>query len=168
MKITTKNKGLRNPAVTAVATSEAGEKAIAKAERTQQAAADVAVKVLPWLIKIVVVGTIGYVAYRLYTDRFKKASYNNNWPDANVTDAQAQAKADAIYNAMYGYGANAQVVAEQLIGLNYNGWIKVYNAFGKRQPWNPIADEMTLVEWFADQFDEEDMILIRSALPNVF
>lgn len=156
-KTTSKNKGrLGNPAAVA-ATAVAGK-----------AASEVAVKTVPWLIKVAVIGGVIYVGYRIISGQFVKAKYNSNYNDANVSDAVAQAKAESIYQAMYGYGANVQVVAEQLFGLNYNGWIKVYNAFGKRQPWNVFADPLTLVEWFNDQFDTSEMSILRTALPNVF
>ncbi|MGQ2982119.1 hypothetical protein [Flavobacterium sp.] len=151
-----KKKGLGNP-VAVAASTPAGQKAISEV-----------VSIIPWLIKAGLIGFAIWYAVGLWTKRFVKAAQNPNYPPANVSDAQAEAKADALYNAMYGPGANFDEVAGQINGLNYNGWIKVFNAFGKRGGVNPFADDMNLVEWLTDQFDDEELIQLRFLVGNVF
>jgi len=168
-----KNKGLRNPAVAAVASSPEGQKVIAdamkSAQKNQDAAREVAVKVIPLVVKVIVFGGLGYWAYTLWKGRFEKRGYNNAYDPSNISDGEAEGKADAIYTAMYGAGANVDAVAAQLTGLNYNAWIKVYNAFGNREPFG-FGAAMNLNEWIADQFggDDDDMQTLRWALPGVF
>jgi len=73
-----------------------------------------------------------------------------------------------MYEAMYGFGANAELVGEQLAGLNYNGWVKVYNSFGNKKGANILGDDMNLVEWLNDQFSEDQLQELRFVLSGVF
>jgi len=171
-KRTTTKKGLGNPAVMAALSSEAGQKAIdsanARADAAAKAASNIAEDVIPFVVKSLFIGGAIWYAVRLYTKRFVKMGTNPNYPAANVSDGQAAARAAAMYEAMYGFGANAELVGEQLAGLNYNGWVKVYNAFGNKKGANILGDEMTLVEWLNDQFDEDQLQELRFVLPGVF
>ena len=172
MKRTTKNKGLSNPAVLAAASSPAGQKAITDftgmAKASAETSSKIAVEVVPFLIKIAVAGVIIYYVVNKFTKRFVKLGYNTNLAAANISDGQASAKANAIYEAMYGPGANMELVASQIRGLNYNGWIKVYNAFGQKAGANPFGDDLNLSEWLVDQFSTEDIAQLRFVLPGVF
>ncbi|RDI07044.1 hypothetical protein [Flavobacterium sp. AG291] len=166
---TTKNKkGLGNPAVLAVASSPAGQQAISNISETQRKVTDAGIQILPFVFKTLFVAGCGYVAYRLWTDRFIKLGTNPNWPASNINDAQADARAEAIYQAMVGFGADKDAVAMNIAGLNYNGWVKVYNAFGNREGILPFSKEMNLVEWINDQFSGDDLLELRVILPGVF
>lgn len=168
MKTTAKNKGLKNPAA-AIAASPAGERAIETSLQTSAETTRAGVSLAVWAIKWALILGVGYYVIRSFQKRFVKAAYNPNLPAANVSDAVASAKANALYEAMYGASNDLQSVAAQLAGLNYNGWIKVYNAFGNRQPFNPFADEMNLIEWISDQFgsDTDEIAQLRMILPGV-
>lgn len=168
MKKPAKNKGLRNPALVAAASSPAGQGAITNATETQRKLADTGISLIPFMVKtIIVVGGIWYAA-RLYTKRFIKLGINPNLPKANVTNGQAQMKADALFEAMYGIGANHQKVAEQLAGINYNAWVLVYNAFGNRKGVGGLGEGLNLVEWLTDQFDTEQLNELRFLVNGVF
>lgn len=80
-----------------------------------------AARVIPYLI---VGGIVVYGLYR-YSNRFVKLKENTRYPVANVTLAQAETKANAIRHY-----EDFQDVSNNLAGLNYNGFVRVYNAFG--------------------------------------
>jgi len=165
--------GLSNPAVLAAASSPAGQKAVGDvssiARTNAETTGKIAVAVVPFIVKVVIIGGIIYVGYRMYSKRFIKLAYNPSLDAANISDGQAQAKADAIYAALFGVGADFAMVAAQLAGLNYNGWVKLYNAYGQRMGANLLADKMNLVEWLNDdQFSDDEMSQLRFILPGVF
>lgn len=122
-----------------------------------------------WLVKLAVVGGIGYWAYGKFTNRFVALKTNKNYPIANVSDAQAKTRADAIASSevTFDFGSEFETVSSNLAGLNYNGFIKVYNAFGKqRGTW--LAGEMNLIEWLQDQFNKEHLAQLSSLLGGAF
>lgn len=168
MKKTNNKKGLRNPAVLAVASSPAGQKVVSDISETQRKLTDTGISLIPFVAKTVFVVGVIYVGYRLYTDRFIKMGINTNYPGANITDGQASARANALHEAMKGIGANKAIVAANLQGLNYNGWVKVYNAFGNRKGINPFGSEMNLAEWINDEFSGTDLLELKLILPGVF
>ena len=87
------------------------------------------------LLGMAVISIGGTAFYYLYwKNRFKNAKYNSDMPDSNVSPAEARAKADALYQAMKGIGTNEKAIKKALAGVNYNGYIAIYNAFGKREP----------------------------------
>lgn len=155
-KATTQPAGLGNPLATVVATQAASE----------------ATKVIPFVLRWVFVIGVGYVVYQNIFNKFKPIGFVSNYPIANISDAEAQNRADAIYAAMVGFGSNVNIVATNLAGLNYNGWIKVYNAFGERggiiSQYFPFTEELNLVEWINDQFNEDQIAQLRFILNNVF
>lgn len=171
-KSTRRKPALRNPAavmaVSEVAKSEAGQTVIKNASENQKAVIQATAQVIPFIIKTLFVLGVGYFVYSKYSNRFEKLSENNNYPNANITNSQASTKAETIYGAMKGVGNGFQIVATNISGLNYNGWIKLYNAFGNRQGVIPFSSKMNLVEWFADQFSEEELAQLRFLVPNVF
>ena len=166
---TTKNKGiLRNPAVLAAASTPAGQNALTKSTEITANAANKGIDLLSWGIKLAVLCGGAYYVVSLFKKRFINMNTNSNYAPSNITDGQAVAKADALYEAMYGVGADVDIVATQIAGLNYNGWVKVYNAFGNRKGVNPLGDAMNLVEWFNDQFDEDELLQLRFLVSGVF
>jgi hypothetical protein len=168
MRTKTKNtKKLGNPALL-IAGSEAGQKVISNASDNQKAVVQATASVIPFLIKtLVIVGGGMYLYYR-FTNRFVSLKENSNYPVSNITNNQAQTKAETIYNSMLGFGNGFEVVKTNIAGLNYNAFIKVYNAFGNRQGSIPFSDKMNMVEWFSDQFDEEELTELRFLVPNMF
>ena len=60
--------------------------------------------------------------------------YNPHAANSNVPPSAAQAKANALYEAMKGGGTDEKAIKNALRNVNYNGYVDVYNAFGKREP----------------------------------
>jgi hypothetical protein len=164
MKKTTTKKKLGNPAVAAIVNSDAAK----NASEGQKAVVQATASVIPFFLKTGFVLGVGYVIYNKWTNRFVPSKEVSYYPTANITTSQAKTKADAIYGAMKGYGNGFQIVAANIAGLNYNGWVRVYNAFGNRQGVIPFSSKMNLTEWFADQFNEEELAQLRFLVPNVF
>ena len=125
---------------------------------------------IPWgfLIKTGVLLGIGYYVLNSFKKRFVKQEEVSKFGPANISDSQAKSKADAIHTAMLGYGNGFEIVRENIAGLNYNGWVKLFNAFGNREDSIPGNDDMNLVEWFMDQFDTQELNELRVVLPGVF
>lgn len=87
------------------------------------------------LFGLALVGAGGYAFYRLYwKNRHRPLKHSDRLAASNVSPAEAKAKADAIYAATKGVGTNIKEVYKALTGVNYNGLIDIYNAFGKREP----------------------------------
>lgn len=166
-KRTTKTK-LGNPAVVALATSPAGQNAIQTANENKKAVVQATASVIPFLIKTFVIIGIGAFAFYKYTNRFVALSENKNFQSSNITTNQAQTKAETIYNAMKGFGNGFEIVKTNIANLNYNGFVKLYNAFGHRQGSIPFSNKMNLVEWFSDQFSDEELNELRFLVPNMF
>ena len=59
--------------------------------------------------------------------------YNPKAAQSNVSPAAALAKANTLYAAMKGAGTNEKEIYKALAGVNYNGFVAIYNAFGKRE-----------------------------------
>jgi hypothetical protein len=161
MKIKNKN-ALGNPAIVAAALNSDAAKERIKASN------EIATKTLPFVLKTVFFIGIGVFAYYKITHRFTSLSENKNYPQSNITDNQAKAKADTIYEAMLGFGNGFEIVKNAIAGLNYNAWIKLYNSFGSRQGSIPFSEKMTLTEWFNDQFSVSELEQLRFLVPNVF
>jgi len=125
--------------------------------------------VIPFLIKtIVIVGIAAVIIYK-YKNRFIKLDYARNYDPANITDAQAEAKAAAIYNAMGLFSNSFSTVKASVAGLNYNGFIKLYNAFGTHTGrLLGFGKEMDLIAWCSDQFDENQIAQLRFLLGGAF
>ena len=87
------------------------------------------------LFGVAVVG-VGFTAfYFLYwKNRFRPMKYNPYAANSNVPPAAAVAKANALYEAMKGAGTDEKARKNALRNVNYNGYVDVYNAFGKREP----------------------------------
>jgi len=153
----TKKPALRNPALIA------GAVAVSKSEVVKQTAS-----IIPFLIKFGVLAGVGYLVYTTFVKRFKAIGQNNNLSPANISAGEAQTRANSIYAALYGAGADFDTVAQNLSGLNYNGWVLLYNAFGSRKGANPISDKQDLVSWLNDQFSSDELTQLRFILPNVF
>lgn len=128
-----------------------------------------AASVIPFLIKTAVVVGIGYYVYYRFTNRFVSLKENKNYPPANVTESQAKAKANAIISAKTlfaesDFGSQYQATADALAGLNYNGFVRVYNAFG-HQTGTLFSGDLNLIEYLHDQFSAYELQYL-SALQN--
>ena len=112
--------------------------------------------VIPFLIKTVVVCGIGYYIFYRFTNRFIRMKENSNYPAANVTKAQAKAKAESIYGSITFFGNSLENVSANLNKLNYNGFVRVYNEFGEHTG-TLLGGELDLIGWLHNQFDEYEM-----------
>ena len=106
---------------------------------------------LPFLIKLGAIITVAVVGYKMYTNRFKKFAENSALPPANVSLAQAKGKADSIGKSITLFSNDFDNVSKQLAGLNYNGFVRVYNAFGQQRG-TYLAGDLNLIEWIENQF----------------
>lgn len=152
---------LSNPAIAAMAVTPAGQKAV-----------DKSIDIAALVVKILLVSGTAYFIYNQITNKFDKWGLNPNYPPSNISDAQAAAKAEAIYTAMYGAGNGFSVVKQQIFGVNYNGFTKIYNAFGIRKAFDNIMfvhkSEGTLIEWFNNQFDAAELAELRFVVSGIF
>lgn len=170
MNKTAQNKTLKQPAQKTVAKTGAGLKGYD--DPRVAVVTEVASKstgLLVWGIKLLVIGGIGYWAYGKFTNRFISLKTNTNYPPSNVSDSQAKTRADAIAasEVTFDFGSEFATVSANLAGLNYNGFIKVYNAFGKHSgTW--FSGDMNLIEWLQDQFNEEHLSQLRNLLGGAF
>lgn len=153
---------LRNPALIAAASSPAGQKAIDKASNQ----ADRVASFMFFVGKVAFVGLVGWFAYNKIFKGFKTVTEDKNHVKSNISDTEAKARAEAVYTAMLGIGSNFNTVLKNLSKLNYNGFIKVYNAFGERR--GATFTKMNLVEWLQDQFDETQMTRLRFQIQGFF
>lgn len=122
---------------------------------------------IPFLIKSIFILTVGYFGYKAYKNGFTKKKENNNWAPANVTYAQAKSRADAIDGAKGFLTNNFSVVSSQITGLNYNGFVRVYNAFGHRKR-TYLGGDMNLEEWIHDQFSAYEVKQLSFLLGGAF
>ena len=153
---------LRNPAAIAFASSPAGQKAISGASNRADRLASFAF----FVGKVAFVGLVGWFAYNKIFKGFQKVTEDPNHAKSNINDTEAKARAEAVYTAMLGFGANFNTVLKNLSKLNYNGFIKVYNAFGERR--GATFTKMNLVEWLQDQFNETQMTRLRLQIQGFF
>lgn len=158
-----KKKGLSNPAVVAtVLSSPEGQKAIARSQQNTQRGINAGVTVL----KFLVLGGLVAVLYFKVFKGFSKLQEDVRYKPSNVNVTEAKARAEAIYTALLGFGANYKTVENNLTGLNHNGFIRVYNEFGERR--SATLVKMNLVEWLQDQFKEDDIAKLRFLIKGFF
>lgn len=124
--------------------------------------------VIPFLIKTTVLLGIGYVAYRAWTIRFVPMKENKNYAVSNVTSAQASSRADAIYNSTGLFSDDFNAVAQALAGLNYNGFVKVYNAFGSRGKIMFVTSGDNMIEFIKSKFSDYEVQQLSMLLNGVF
>lgn len=163
--MTTKNKISTQKRAGAKASSASVRRA--KLNGTTTTVIEQTASVIPWLIKFAVVGTVGYLIYRAYTKRFESLKENKNYPASNISDAQAETRADAIYASIGWFSNDFDNVKQQFVGLNYNAIIKVYNAFGK-QTGTLLGGELNLFEWCRNQFNSEEIAQLRFLTGGAF
>ncbi len=120
---------------------------------------------LPFLIKLGALITVAVVGYKMYTNRFVKLKENSNEPPANISLAQAKVRADSIAGSISTFSNDFENVSKQLSGLNYNGFIRVYNAFGHHRG-TLFGGDLNLIEWLHNQFKDDFQIKQLSFLLN--
>lgn len=166
--------GLNNPAALAVAaTTPAGQKAITKTIDTANNAVSSSLSIVKGVLGIAFLGGVGYFVYTKIFNGFTALTEDTRYTPSNVSTGVAKAKAEAIYKAMYGAGngfAMVKAILQYVNGerINHNGFIRVFNAFGKRNGQIPFSKKMTLTEWFTDQFDESELLELRLIIANFF
>ena len=122
---------------------------------------------IPFLIKFAVLAGAGYMIYKTYTNRFIKRKEVSNYPAANVTYAQAQARANAIYASIGLFSNDFENVSKNISGLNYNGFIRVYNAFGHKRG-TLLGGDLDLEQWCANQFSSDQIRQLSFLLGGAF
>lgn len=122
---------------------------------------------IPFLIKFAVFAGVGYFVYKTYTNRFVKKKEISSYPEANVSYAQAQSRADAIYSSIGWVSNDFANVSRQLSGLNYNGFIRVFNAFGHRRG-TLLGGQLNLEQWCANQFTSYEVQQLSFLLGGAF
>ena len=123
--------------------------------------------IIPFLVKTVVVCGIGWYAYHKFINRFISLKEKSNYPDSNVTDAEAKTRADAIYGSIGWFSNSFDAVANNLTGLNYNGFIRVYNAFGEHYG-TLLGGNLNLIEWLKNQFSDNELAQLSALQNGVF
>lgn len=158
-----KKKGLSNPAVIAgVLASPQGQKIIEKSQESAQKGINVGITVFKFLL---LGGLIAVVYYKVLKG-FTKIQEDKRYKPSNINITEAKARAEAIYTALLGFGANYNTVENNLTGLNHNGFIRVYNEFGERR--SATLEKMNLVEWLQDQLKEDDITKLRFLIKGFF
>ena len=123
--------------------------------------------IIPFLVKTAVICGIGYYAYKKYTNRFVSLKEISKYPDARISLAQAKSKADSIAGSITWTGNSFNNVADNLSGLNYNDFIRVYNAFGQ-QTGTLLGGDLNLIEWIQNKFSEYEVEQLSSLLNGAF
>jgi len=89
---------------------------------------------------------------------------NENEPIANITEAQAEDRANILLSAMGSPGTDEQAIFNVLMGINRNGYIRISNAFGK-QPYDGLFGvlgiswlfpKLNLTGWLKEELSSED------------
>lgn len=158
-----KKRGLRNPAIIAsVLSSPEGQKVIAKSQQNAEKTLNTGITIFKGLL---LVGVLAVVYFK-FIKGFSKLKEDTRYKPSNISVTEAKAKADAIYTALMGFGANYTAVENNLTGLNHNAFIRVYNEFGERR--SATLSKMNLVEWLQDQFKADDITKLRFLIKGFF
>lgn len=136
-------------------------------EKTVETTAEIAKQTIPFVVKTLFVLGVGYLIYRKYTNRFVKLKEKSNYPKSNVSDAQAKSRADSISGSISLFSNSFETVADNLAGLNYNGFVKVYNEFG-HQSGTFFSGDLNLIEWLRNQFDDYEVEQLSFLLNGAF
>lgn len=163
-----KKQGLHNPAILAVASSKEGQKAIASSIERANDTVKATASIVKGVLKTGFFLGVGYFAYTKIFNGFSSLSESKNQKPSNISSGMAKNKAEAIFSSMYGLGNGFKAVKQNLLGVNYNGFVRIYNAFGQRKGINPLSNKMTLTQWFMDQFSPAELTELRFIIPHFF
>jgi hypothetical protein len=123
--------------------------------------------VIPFLVKLGAIIAVTVVGYKMWTNRFVSLKENSSYPASNISLAEAKTRADSIIGSIGWVSNDFNAVSKQLSGLNYNGFIRVYNAFG-HQRGTLLAGELNLVEWIKNQFTDYQIQQLSFLLGGAF
>lgn len=122
---------------------------------------------IPFLIKSMFILTVGFFGYRAYTNRFTKKKENSDYTPSNISYAQAKSRADAIYGSLSTFSTNFDTVSRNIAGLNYNGFIRLFNAFGQKKG-TLLGGDLNLEQWCSNQFSSYQMQQLSFLLGGAF
>jgi hypothetical protein len=122
---------------------------------------------VPFLIKTTFTLGVAYFIYKTYTNRFVTFKENSSYPASNVSKAQAKSRADSIYGSIGLVSNDFENVSRQLAGLNYNGFVRVYNEFGQKRG-TILGGDLNLVEWIKNQFSTYQVQQLSFLLNGAF
>jgi hypothetical protein len=147
-----KNKGLNNPAVamTLLQTPQ-GQKMIENAQNTGRTATKI-VFTFGGLLALYIVGRVVYNKFF----SFSKIKQDKNYTPANITEIEAEQRANAIETALQGVGSDFQAVEKNLSNINRNAFILIYNAFGERRGYD--LKKLTLIDWLVYEYGGTDKL----------
>ena len=143
--------GLKNPALVAFAATPKGQEAI---EKTTNLGITV-------LKAGLIAGVIVFAYYKIFKV-FKKLKEDKHHMPSNISVMEAKSRAEAIFIAMYGAGSGYRTVELNLAGLNYNGFVRLYNEFDERR--SALFSKMDLVEWLQTEFGLEEITKLRFSM----
>lgn len=127
----------------------------------------IAEQTVPFIIKTLFVLGLVAVGLSLYNNRFVEWSLRGDLKPANISDAEAQARAATIHNSVGFVYDSFDSVYQALSGLNYNGFVKVYNAFGRRSL-TGIGDGDTMVDFIISHYSNEEILQLKMLLNGAF
>lgn len=166
-----KLQGLGNPAlIAAVANTPQGKRVISDTLETASKTAKSSYLFLKYAVGAGVVGVVGYYGYTKLFNGFTRISEDSRFTPANITSGVATAKANAIYDVLYGVGSNFAKIQTILINVNHNGLIRIYNQFGKRKGFSLsfFPKKLNLFEWFFDQLEQNELVQLKQKYPYLF
>lgn len=163
-----KNQGLNNPAIMVIASTPQGQKAIVNTLDNANNTVNATASIIKGVLKTGLFLGVGYFAYKKIFNGFSSLTEDRREKPSNISSGMAKNKAEAIFSAMYGFGNGFKSVKQNLMGVNNNGFIRIYNEFGQRKGINPLSKKMTMIEWFADQFNPNELIELRFLIPHFF
>lgn len=123
--------------------------------------------VIPFVLKIAIVTAIGAIVYYKITTRFVEKKEISKYGPANITMAQADAAASNIVASVGLFSTDYQMVASSLAGLNYNGFIRVYNAFGHRTG-AASGVKRDMISWLYSVYSDYEMEQLSSINGGAF
>jgi hypothetical protein len=151
--------GLSNPALIALSTPE-GRQAVANASKVQSKAIDLGFSIL----KVGLLALGGYLVYRKIAYSFQKRKEDNNYRPANVSHEMAKVRADNLFKAMYGVSNDFNAILKNLSGVNYNGYTRIFNAFGERR--GADFKKQNLTQWIYDQCNQTELAQLKFITNN--
>ena len=91
--------------------------------------------------------------------------FDTRYQPSNVPESLAIVKANSLYKALKGWTKSKEVEA-LLKGVNRNGFIAIYNAFGKREPAGILPsignkNNLDLITYLKEDLSEGDLTKIR-------
>jgi hypothetical protein len=148
-------KTLGNPAAIA--------SAVSKSDTTKKVT-----EMFPFMFKTAIGVTALVIGYRYISTRFSSWKEVSNYPPANISFAQAKSKAESLYNSTgyFGYGNDFENIKSQLQNVNYNGFVRIYNAFNQKG--NIITGYSDLISFLHSKLTNDQIQQLRFLLSGAF